>query len=318
MCDEVILPVIRTNMNAIAPLGHDPRLKTSQVSGNLFAIGSMVLWAAGFPAAEALLENWHPIALIFARLVLTLLVLYPVWILTENKKRFSKNTWRIGLRIGFFGFGVGTVLLLLGQWYTNPVTVALISTTTPIMATIIEVAKGQRKVTATFALGLLASVVGGCFAVGLTMNFDLGFGIILSVLACFIFAWASDASIFQLPDISTLARTTITFVGAFLFCSLTLLIFWFFTGTSFPAEISIHDTGNLLIYSIFAMAISQVFFLSSVARIGIALTSLHMNVAPFYVMFLVVFAGGEWEMNIVIGATLVAFGVGIAQRKTVD
>jgi len=43
-----------------------------------------------------------------------------------------------------------------------------------------------------------------------------------------------------------------------------------------------------------------------------------MNLAPLYVMFLVVFAGGEWEMNIVIGATLVAFGVGIAQRKTVD
>ena len=80
-------------MNVIAPLDRDTRLKTSQVSGNLFAIGSMVLWAAGFPAAEALLKNWHPIVLIFARLVLTLLVLYPVWILTENQKRFSKNTW---------------------------------------------------------------------------------------------------------------------------------------------------------------------------------------------------------------------------------
>lgn len=303
-------------MKVITPLDYNSRLKTSQVSGNLFAIGSMVLWAAGFPAADALLQSFHPVALIFARLVLTLLLLYPVWMFTENMKRVSRDTWRIGLLIGFVGFGVGTLLLLLGQWYTNPVTVALISTTTPIMATIIEVAKRQRKITLSFTLGLISSVLGGCIAVSLTISLDLGFGLILSILACFSFAWASDASISKLPDISTLARTTITFSGAFLFCGIVFVIFWLLTGVTFPAEISRADTANLLLYSIFAMAISQVFFLSSVARIGIALTSLHMNIAPFYVMFLVVIAGGNWDINVVIGATFVALGVGIAQRKT--
>jgi drug/metabolite transporter (DMT)-like permease len=304
-------------MKVISPLDQDPGLKKPQVSGNLFAIGSMVLWAAGFPAAEALLETWHPISLIFARLVLTLLVLYPVWIWTENKKRFSKEIWVTGLSIGFVGFGVGTVLLLFGQWYTNPVTVALVSTTTPIMATVIEVIKRQRTMTLTFTLGLLASVIGGCIAVSAQISVDLGFGLFLSILACFLFAWASDASISKLPELSTLARTTITFSGAFLFSGILLVIFWFVTGVSFPKIISAHDTGNLLVYSILAMAISQLFFLSSVARIGIALTSIHMNIAPFYVMFFVVLSGGSWEINVVIGATLVALGVAIAQRKSV-
>lgn len=293
----------------------DPHFGVSRarVLGNMMAIASMVFWAAGFPAAETLLETWHPIALIFMRLVVTVGAVAIVWGVLEKPFAVSSTVWRHGIRIGFLGFGVGTVLLLLGQWYTDPVTVALISTTTPIMATVIEVVKGQRKLTSRFVMGLLASVLGGCVAVGQSLSLDLGLGMVISIAACFMFAWASDASVAKLPDISTLGRTTITFIGATLFAGALFIICAIFGDVRIPQKISSVDLGHLLVYSIAAMAVSQVLFLSAVSRIGIALTSLHINIAPFYVMFLIVLMGGEWSVDVAVGAVLVAIGVAIAQ-----
>ena len=40
----------------------------------------------------------------------------------------------------------------------------------------------------------------------------------------------------------------------------------------------------------------------------------HVNIAPFYVMVILVSLGGDWNVNAIIGATIVAFGVILSQR----
>ena len=42
--------------------------RSSALSGNGLAVASMLTWAAGFPAAEVLLQSWPPVALLVARL----------------------------------------------------------------------------------------------------------------------------------------------------------------------------------------------------------------------------------------------------------
>jgi drug/metabolite transporter (DMT)-like permease len=149
----------------------------------------MVFWAAGFPAADALLQIWHPVTLILLGLITVLCVLYPLWIWMDGRGKLRNIAWARGFFIGFFGFGIGTALLLFAQWYTDPVTVALIATTTPIMATLLEVWQGDRKISIQFLIGLIASVIGGVFAVGDTFTLDTGIGL-FNLLACPAFAQA--------------------------------------------------------------------------------------------------------------------------------
>ena len=63
------------------------------------------------------------------------------------------------------------------------------------------------------------------------------------------------------------------------------------------------------------MAISHIFFIIAVDKVGVAITSLHLNFAPFYVMIILFLLGGTWDLRAIIGASIVAFGVWLAQIK---
>ena len=61
--------------------------------------------------------------------------------------------------------------------------------------------------------------------------------------------------------------------------------------------------------------ISHIFFIIAVDKVGVAITSLHLNFAPFYVMILLFLLGEAWDLRASIGASIVAFGVWLAQIK---
>ena len=70
----------------------------------------------------------------------------------------------------------------------------------------------------------------------------------------------------------------------------------------------------LLIFSLPAIAISQLLWIWAAGRLGILLASLHMNAVPFYVMAIVVmFLGDPWRWDQAIGAVFVVTGVLLAQ-----
>ena len=52
--------------------------RSSALTGNGLAVASMLTWAAGFPAAEILLQTWPPVALLLARLALFVVVMVPI------------------------------------------------------------------------------------------------------------------------------------------------------------------------------------------------------------------------------------------------
>ena len=286
------------------------------LSGNALAVGSMILWAAGFPAAELLLREWHPVVLISLRLLMAMALLIPLWWWVDGGRSLRDASWSTGLRIGFFGFGLATTLLLFAQWYTDPVTVALVASGTPILATLIEVWEGQRRLTRTFVTGMMLSVFGGAVAVGQMASPDLGIGLIMAVISGFLFSWASNAAVRQLPELSPIGRSTITFAGAGVFVAIMLGGSLAFDLVPWPDSITATHLGHLAIYALAAMALSQILFIASVGRIGIALTAFHVNIAPFYVMIIMVSLGGDWNLNAVVGATIVACGVLWSQRTS--
>jgi len=292
-------------------LGSSNRL----VAGNTLALISIFLFAAGFPAAEVLLDVWHPITLMFFRLILAVATLILLWALIEGVSSVFEAPWLKGIKIGLLGFGFGANLLLFAQWFTDPVTVALLATLIPISATILEVWDGRRKLNSTFVLGLIASITGGFIAVSENISIDLGWGVLMALGSGFCFMWASDKSVTKLSELSSIARSSITFTGAAVFTTISFAIFFTLGLIEFPNLLSSSQFLSLIIYSVIAMAISQIFFLAAVDKVGIAITSLHLNFSPFYVMIMIYLLGGTWDLRAIIGASIVAFGVWLAQVK---
>lgn len=290
-------------------------VRARAAGGNALAVGSMLLWAAGFPAAEVLLDSYDPLTLIAMRLAMAMLVLLPIWALVDGTRAMRNARWRRGLWVGGFGFGIGTYALLLAQWFTDPITVALFASVTPVAATAIEVLAGQRRVSWRFGVGVIASVIGGAVAVEGALGADIGWGVALVLVSGTLFSWASNAAVRDFPDLTPLGRSTITFAGATVFAMLALGGGVLLGFDLIPARaITPNALGLLAIYAVAGMALSQILFIASVGRLGIALTALHINIAPFYVMVFMLALGGEWSWTKVLGASIVAAGVLISQR----
>jgi len=285
------------------------------VTGNALAFIAIFLFAAGFPAAEVLLEIWHPITLMFFRLLLAVSTLVIILILLEGLPSVLKAPWLKGIKIGLLGFGLGTNLLLFAQWFTDPITVALLATLIPVSATILEVWDRRRKLNTKFILGLLASIIGGFIAVSENISIDLGWGVLMALASGFCFMWASDKSVTKLSGLSSIARSSITFTGAAVFTTISFLVLFNLGLIEIPNKITTNQLFSLIIYSVISMAISQVFFIASVDKVGIAISSLHLNFSPFYVMIILFILGGAWDLRAAVGASIVAFGVWLAQSK---
>jgi len=291
------------------------KTSNSPIAGNTLALIAIFLFAAGFPAAEVLLEVWHPITLMFFRLILAVATLVILWIFMEGLSQVLNAPWFKGIKIGILGFGLGTNLLLFAQWFTDPVTVALLATLIPVSAAILEVWDGRRKLTIKFAGGLIASITGGLIAVSENISIDLGWGVLMALASGFFYMWASDKSVTGLPAISSIARSTITFTGAAVFTTFNFVIFFTLGFIEIPSGVTGAQFFNLIIYSVIAMAISHIFFIIAVDKVGVAITSLHLNFAPFYVMVILFLLGETWDLRAIIGASIVAFGVWLAQIK---
>ena len=72
----------------------------------------------------------------------------------------------------------------------------------------------------------------------------------------------------------------------------------------------------LLIFSIAAMAISQLLWIKAAGSLGILFASLHMNAIPFYVMIvMVIFFYASWSWMQALGALIVGIGVVYSQMR---
>lgn len=290
--------------------------RRTAASGNALAVASMLTWAAGFPAAEILLQSWPPLTLIVARTTLAILALVPVWLWFDGPNRILNARWKHALFVGGNGFGLGTYLLLMAQKLTDPVTVTLIVSCAPIIGTLLELRAGTRQLRWQFGLGVLASIIGGLIATSALAPAQLGLGALLAIVSTGLFCWASMATARDFPDLSQAGRTTITLTGGLAVSAPILAITALFGLDVMPTRaVDGQQIGMLLIFAIVATAISQLLFVSSVHRLGVAIATFHMNVAPFYVMIIMVVLGESWNWTQAAGAGIVGLGVILSQAR---
>lgn len=306
-----MMPVTQAPEPMLSP---DVGARKTLATGNAFAVASMLAWSAGFPAAEILLDTWTPTALITARLGLAVLMLMPLWILLDGPRAVLTARWGRGLLIGGLAFGMGAWLLVVAQSLTDAVTVAIIASACPVAAVIVEMIWQGRRLSRGFLLGLVATLAGGIIATG-GGSVALGLGALAAIISCFLFSWGSLLTTRDFPLLTPLGRATVTFAGGFVAMAAVTLasetLGWSVVPT---ASMDMDQMGLLAIYAFAGMALSQVLFLAAVGKMGVALTSFHINIAPFYVMLIMVALGGTWSWQAAAGAFVVALGVLAAQR----
>ena len=72
----------------------------------------------------------------------------------------------------------------------------------------------------------------------------------------------------------------------------------------------------LIVMAVASIALAQLLWIWGAGGLGILFASLHMNIAPFYVMaIVVVFMGEQWNWSQAFGAALVGIAVLTAQAR---
>ena len=290
------------------------------LKSNLICIFSIVFYAMGFPAAEFLLDDWDVISIVAARNTLAFILIFFIWILYEGFQEVRIAKWNKGFWIGAIGFGIGSFFVLLLQSITSPVIAALMVATMPVAAVTLEIFLDGRKMTRWFLFGIVLVLFGGFIASGANLKNDsIGLASFFGITGVGLFAWGSRATVKNLPGMSLLGQVAVTtsgMVGSAVFVYFISSIF--FETTESPSQITYEHLGLLLIYACLAIGISQILWIKSVAKLGIGVSSFHLNAAPFYVMLMLFFLGDSWIWHQTIGAIIVIIGVILAQKKLVN
>lgn len=284
------------------------------VTANLICMFSMLVWASGLPAADRLIPLLPTDQLTCLRLSLAAGALLPLWIALEGLAPLARVNWLKGIAVGSL-IGMGAWLIILGQALGGAITAAVISATLPVVGIAIEVVLDGRRLTRVLVLGLLLAVVGGFLALDFsTGGMTLGLG----ALACFgsvvTFALGSRLTVTAFPDLTPIGRTAVTLTGASVVTFL-LALAQSFLGTPLPdfGGWGWNEVAALLLFSVGSLGVSQVTWIMSVERLGIGLSALHINAAPFYVMLILFVLGAPWDWMRAGAAALVGIGVLIAQ-----
>lgn len=292
-----------------------PSLRRSLIVANLICLSSMVIWAAGLPAAGLIVPHAPPIALTAARAGMAGIVLLAVWWAVEGGAAIRRADWLTGTAVGFVTLGLASFFVILALQWSDPVTVAIVTEVMPVVGILLECIADRRPFTRALAIGLVLSVAGGLIAVsGTEGSFDFGAGLLAALASVLCYTWGSRATVRALPGLTSLGRSTVTVAGAALVC-LAAAIGDGVLRDAWPdwSAIGLPELGALAIFGIGSMAVSQLLWIISVGRIGIGAASMHSNAVPFYVMLMIFMLGGAWNWTQTLGAGIVVLGAMVAQ-----
>ncbi len=287
----------------------------SLLAANLVCMVSMIIWAAGLPAAGLIVPYMPPMALTAARATLAALVLLPIWWAVEGPGVLRGADWLRGAWVGFVALGAASFFVVVALAMTDAVTVGIVTAVMPVAGITLECVADKRPFTRAIAIGLALSLVGGLIGLsGGVGSLDLGLGALAALASVLCYTWGSRETVRAFPALSPLGRCTITVTGAAVVMLVAALADGLFRG-AWPDWQAIDGRAllGLAIFGIGSMAVSQLLWIISVGRIGIGSASLHMNAVPFYVMLIVFLAGGVWNWAQTVGAVIVVAGALIAQ-----
>jgi drug/metabolite transporter (DMT)-like permease len=294
-----------------------PAARAPALTGNLIALVSTVLWSSAFPATEYLLRSWDPLLLCVARLAGAAVFILALAILAGQGRQLLRASWRDVLLLGSFGVAGPVFLLVAGQSRSDAVTVAIISTTLPLIAALMSWFVDGRRPGRPVVIGILLAVVGGSLAASADRGGadDPRGGELLVLGSMVLWIWYSRAALSRLAGHGDLALSGLTFAAGAMIAAPIVAVALAFGLAQPRLSVAGPDLAALLWMSMIAIGLSVPLWFTCTRLLGLTIAAIHTNLAPFYVMLIALAFGGAISPRQVLGAALVASGALLAQLR---
>tara|TARA_Y100001934_G_scaffold71355_6_gene88764 strand:+ start:2294 stop:3241 length:948 start_codon:yes stop_codon:yes gene_type:complete len=154
----------------------------------------MLMWGSAFPLIEDLLTTWDVLINTTVRMAAGAFVLVSIFVVAEYGRIFrGPIPWGRVFLLGFFGFGVNTVIFTAGVANTGGANAAIVAALMPIIGAIAaRVINGERLRRATVIAATIAFA--GCLLVVVARAREVGEfrgGALLVLIAMSLWAWYS-------------------------------------------------------------------------------------------------------------------------------
>ncbi len=290
-------------------------MSSELIRGNVITFASMVLWATTFPVTNIILETWHPVLATAARLWIGALFLL-LWMAVAGRLgELKREAWGNGFLVGGIGLTGSALFLVWGLAFADPVTVAIIAATVPLVAALMGVLARTERMTLPIMVGIVMAIAGGIATSfgGNVKGPTFHGGEFLVILANIFWIGYSRSCITRLKALSDLAKTTLTMTCSSIVALVLIPILIVLGWTPVEYELSLPTVGLIVWMAVLANGIAVILWLWGARLLGVTIGSMHQNLVPFYVILLVLPLGGEIHAQQLLGAALVAAGACFAQ-----
>lgn len=295
-----------------------PAALSPLLGGNLIALFSTLLWSSAFPATEYLLRAWDPMVLCVARLGGAAVAILLLTLAMGKLRELAVAPWRDVWLLGALGVAAPVFLLVAGQGRSDAVTVAIVSTTLPLISALMSWFLDGRRPGLLVALGIVLAIAGGSLATVADTGGPEGprGGEILVLVSMIAWIWYSRTALNRLAGFGDLALSGLTFTAGALIAAVVLALALVFGLASPRLALDPPNLAALLWMSMIAIGLSVPLWFTSARLLGITIAAIHTNLAPFYVMLIALTFGGAVSGRQVVGAILVAAGALLAQLSS--
>ena len=289
---------------------------------NLGLLATMLIWGAFIPALNLVFDRWDPWSLAVIRYWIALPLLgFAIRLGRTGSLLPGGLNWRRLFLVGGLGFGGFGGLYTLGVAHSNPITAAILSAATPLIAALVarfgygtSFAPGARSaLLLAFCGGLLAMV--DWRATGNPLK--LQGGEILLIMAAICWSWYSVEAQRVLTGLSQIQITFLTMIPAAAVLTATYLIAGMVGAAHLPMPRP--TGGDLLLFlymGVFVAGIGVMMWNFGVQRLGIVIASIYLNLIPVVAVSITVALGTRPRAEQLAGGVLVLAGVGLAQFRS--
>lgn len=291
---------------------------SGRLIGNLIGFVAMAAWATQFPLLAKLLEIWDPVLMSVARTIIPAMALLLVAAATGALRGITLHHARDIMIVGGAGLGAATILFVVGQSLTHPITAAVFVSTLPLCSALIGFACGEEQITLKLAAAIGLALVGGavCALAGADAGLSFSGGELFILAGVFLFAWYTRESLRRFADLAPTAQAGITMLAAG-YVSFVVFAFCLPVGLAdFSVDLTMNGLLLLAWICIGSLALSMALWFWASRELGVTVAGMHHNMVPFYVVLMSTTFGAEVLPGHMIGAALVVAGAVLAQMPS--
>lgn len=291
-------------------------MKQIRLPVHFYALTAMLFWGLSFIWTTYLLSYFHPVTIIFIRLLISSSFLFMLMAITGRLQMIRRNGfWLLAASAIFNPF-----LYFLGEnfglKYTSPTVSSVIIATIPLFSSVVGWLAFREKISRLNIAGILVSF-GGVAIMLYTRNLSFAgegkgvlslFGAVLSAVVYSVFL-KKLTRIYS--PITLIAWQNL--IGAVFF----LPFFLVFGKTEFNASVlNTTVVSSFFFLSILASSVAFVFFAHTVRELGMSKANIYSNLIPVFTAFFSYLLLSEpFTMQKIAGMLLVVGGVYLSQRN---